>query len=167
MRSIESEGDTIDQAIENALRALNVTRDQVEIEILTGATRGLLGFGGTLVIVTPNAESQGHRMFESSWRGLEPPRHVHVFSLRALQTCCEKAGLRIRLLRTSEQSAAWIWTSSRAIQEQQNPTNAGVKWGMLLNGLLFQVRERRELRALGNAGEELVAVADCTKSPPE
>jgi len=46
MRSIESEGDTIDQAIESALRALNVTRDQVEIEILTGATRGLLGFGG-------------------------------------------------------------------------------------------------------------------------
>jgi len=46
MRSIESEGDTIDQAIENALRALHVTRDQVEIEILTGATRGLLGFGG-------------------------------------------------------------------------------------------------------------------------
>src|SRR5207245_4812748 len=46
MRSIESDGDTIDQAIENALRALNVTRDQVEIEILTGATRGLLGFGG-------------------------------------------------------------------------------------------------------------------------
>src|SRR2546425_6789219 len=46
MRSIESEGDTIDQAIENALRALNVTRDQVEIEILTGASRGLLGFGG-------------------------------------------------------------------------------------------------------------------------
>src|SRR3989449_7052490 len=46
MRSIESDGDTIDQAIENALRALNVTRDQVEIEILTGAIRGLLGFGG-------------------------------------------------------------------------------------------------------------------------
>src|SRR5438477_6329969 len=46
MRSIESEGDSIDQAIEKALGALNVTRDQVEIEILTGATRGLLGFGG-------------------------------------------------------------------------------------------------------------------------
>src|SRR2546428_10629400 len=46
MRSIESEGDTVDEAIENALRALNVARDQVEIEIVTGATRGLLGFGG-------------------------------------------------------------------------------------------------------------------------
>src|SRR5947207_4545780 len=46
MRSIESEGDTIDQAIERALRALDVARDQVQIEILTDATRGLLGFGG-------------------------------------------------------------------------------------------------------------------------
>src|SRR2546426_1444383 len=46
MRSIESEGDTIDQAIEKALRALNVTRDQVQVEILTDAIRGLLGFGG-------------------------------------------------------------------------------------------------------------------------
>jgi len=46
MRSIESEGDTIDQAIERALRALDVARDQVQIEILSDATRGLLGFGG-------------------------------------------------------------------------------------------------------------------------
>jgi len=46
MRSIESEGDTIDQAIEKALQALNVTRDQVQVEILTDAIRGLLGFGG-------------------------------------------------------------------------------------------------------------------------
>ena len=46
MRSIESEGDTIDQAIERTLRALDVTREQVQIEILTDATRGLFGFGG-------------------------------------------------------------------------------------------------------------------------
>src|SRR5436853_588004 len=46
MRSIESEGDTIDEAIENALRALEVERDRVAIEILSDATRGLLGFGG-------------------------------------------------------------------------------------------------------------------------
>ncbi len=46
MRSIESEGDTIDEAIENALRALEVERDRVAVEILADATRGLLGFGG-------------------------------------------------------------------------------------------------------------------------
>ena len=46
MRSIESEGETIDQAIESALRALQVQRDRVEIDILADATRGLFGFGG-------------------------------------------------------------------------------------------------------------------------
>jgi len=45
MRSIEVEGDDIDQAIGNALRALGVERDRVQVEILSGATRGLLGFG--------------------------------------------------------------------------------------------------------------------------
>src|SRR2546426_4072604 len=47
MRSVESEGENIDEAIENALRTLQVRRDQAEIEILTDATRGLFGFGGT------------------------------------------------------------------------------------------------------------------------
>jgi len=46
MRSIESEGETIDQAIESALRALDVPRDQVQVDILMDATRGVLGFGG-------------------------------------------------------------------------------------------------------------------------
>jgi spoIIIJ-associated protein len=46
MRSIESEGDSIDEAIDKALRALEVDRDRAEIEILTDATRGLFGFGG-------------------------------------------------------------------------------------------------------------------------
>ena len=46
MQSIESEGDTIDQAIENALQVLKLERDRVEIEILSDATRGLFGFGG-------------------------------------------------------------------------------------------------------------------------
>jgi spoIIIJ-associated protein len=46
MRSIESEGSTIDDAIETALATLHVARDQVEIDILHDATRGVLGFGG-------------------------------------------------------------------------------------------------------------------------
>lgn len=46
MRSIESEGGTIDEAIANALSALRVTREQVEIDIIQDAARGVLGFGG-------------------------------------------------------------------------------------------------------------------------
>jgi spoIIIJ-associated protein len=47
MRSIETEGESIDQAIDKALQALSVERDKVQIEILADATRGLFGFGGS------------------------------------------------------------------------------------------------------------------------
>src|SRR5262249_25513815 len=46
MRSIESEADTIDEAIAKALAVLGVGREQVEIEILTDAEKGFFGFGG-------------------------------------------------------------------------------------------------------------------------
>ncbi|TMA46670.1 MAG: KH domain-containing protein [Deltaproteobacteria bacterium] len=46
MRSVECEGDSIDEAIAKALGTLQVERDRVEIEILADATRGLWGFGG-------------------------------------------------------------------------------------------------------------------------
>jgi spoIIIJ-associated protein len=45
MRSIEGEGSTIDEAIARALTALGIGRDEVEIDILENASRGLLGIG--------------------------------------------------------------------------------------------------------------------------
>lgn len=45
MRSIETEAGSIDEAIEKALEALRVERDQVEVEILENSARGLLGLG--------------------------------------------------------------------------------------------------------------------------
>jgi spoIIIJ-associated protein len=46
MEPVEAEGHSIDEAIDNALRMLGVSRDRVEIEILENATRGLFGLGG-------------------------------------------------------------------------------------------------------------------------
>src|SRR5579862_3477235 len=46
MESVETEGDSIDAAIDAALRVLGTTRDRVEIEILANASRGLFGLGG-------------------------------------------------------------------------------------------------------------------------
>jgi 2-polyprenyl-3-methyl-5-hydroxy-6-metoxy-1,4-benzoquinol methylase len=51
----------------------------------------LLKKGGTLIAVTPNAESCGHRRFGSSWRGLEPPRHIHLFNQRTLRQLAVRA----------------------------------------------------------------------------
>ena len=46
MESVEAEGRSIDDAIEHALQRLGVTRDKVEIEILSNTPRGLFGLGG-------------------------------------------------------------------------------------------------------------------------
>lgn len=45
MDFVESEGDTIDAAIENALKLLGVERDKVTVEVVSEGRKGILGFG--------------------------------------------------------------------------------------------------------------------------
>jgi spoIIIJ-associated protein len=45
MDFMESEGDTIDQAIENALKALGVPREKITVDILSEGKKGIFGFG--------------------------------------------------------------------------------------------------------------------------
>ena len=40
--------------------------------------------GGVLVVLTPNTASFGHWMYGDNWRGLEPPRHLHLFNTMSL-----------------------------------------------------------------------------------
>lgn len=47
--------------------------------------RRILKDGGRLVIVTPNSKCLTHHFFKKNWRGLEPPRHLHIFSSGALK----------------------------------------------------------------------------------
>jgi SAM-dependent methyltransferase len=54
----------------------------------------LLRRGGRLWIETPNIESLGHAEFGSDWRGLEPPRHLVVFSPKSIEYALDQAGFR-------------------------------------------------------------------------
>jgi SAM-dependent methyltransferase len=47
--------------------------------------RRILKRGGKIVLCTPNSSSLGHRVFKENWRGLEPPRHLHLFSPQSLR----------------------------------------------------------------------------------
>jgi len=51
----------------------------------------LLKPGGWIWIETPNIESLGHQRYRSDWRGLEPPRHLVLFSRDALVQALEQA----------------------------------------------------------------------------
>ncbi|HJU63645.1 MAG TPA: Jag N-terminal domain-containing protein, partial [Candidatus Binatia bacterium] len=45
MDYVETEGDSIDKAIENALKQLGVERDEITVEVLSEGKKGILGFG--------------------------------------------------------------------------------------------------------------------------
>jgi len=55
--------------------------------------------GGRLVVSTPNASGLGHRLFGRDWRGLEPPRHLQVFTLDALENAVAQEGFRVEAIR--------------------------------------------------------------------
>lgn len=46
--------------------------------------RRILKPGGRLVCITPNVTSWCHALFKDDWRGLEPPRHLHIFTRQSL-----------------------------------------------------------------------------------
>jgi len=50
--------------------------------------------GGKLVLFTPNNASLGRRIFKESWRGLEPPRHLHLFSMQSMHGILAAAGFQ-------------------------------------------------------------------------
>lgn len=52
----------------------------------------LLKQTGQIVIITPNVASYGHLRFRRDWRALDPPRHLHLFSLGTLTTVVQRAG---------------------------------------------------------------------------
>jgi SAM-dependent methyltransferase len=54
--------------------------------------RRVLKPAGVLLSITPNVHSLGHRLFGRAWRGLEPPRHIFLFSGRTLQKLVAMAG---------------------------------------------------------------------------
>lgn len=52
----------------------------------------LLKPGGRLWIETPNMDAQGHVHFGRNWRGLEPPRHLVLFTYSSLVQALHEAG---------------------------------------------------------------------------
>ena len=55
--------------------------------------RRLLKPGGQMTMVTPNGDSYGHRRFGAHWRGLEVPRHLHIFSPGSLALVAKSLNL--------------------------------------------------------------------------
>jgi len=57
MTTVEKVGRTVDEAVDEALKEFNVTRDQVEVRVLNAGSKGILGIGVKPVRVRVSFES--------------------------------------------------------------------------------------------------------------
>lgn len=114
--------------------------------------------GGLLVAVTPNVESYGHKRFGGCWRDLDPPRHLHLFSVGTLMVCAKKAGFRSVETWTTSVNAAIIYLDSRDIQVSGKHKNRFIhqSLGRLAQAAVFKLKEFFLSRWRSGIGEELV-----------
>ena len=122
----------------------------------------LLKPGGRLVAITPNAEALGHRVYGRDWRGLEPPRHLVVYTARGLRVACAHAGLQVEHLEATARDAANLFLVSarirhmaarKLIQRQKAGDALPIRYR-----LLAALEQAGKLCGLG-WGEELVLTA--------
>jgi len=139
---------------------LNHVIEHVEDPIgLLAECRRILKPDGTLVIVTPNIESLGHQHFRDSWRGLEPPRHLYLFSIDTLRTSAGGAGFRNMHLGTSSRSARYMWMASHVMKKQGMFSDSDMTWRLRFGGLAFRIREEITRLVREPKGEELLLIA--------
>jgi len=119
--------------------------------------------GGQLLIVTPNNDSLGHRFFKENWRGLEPPRHLFVYSGSSMKKILEKSFFKRFQVTTRVNLARGILDYGMSIRKGGSTAarDASPQTGRALFGILESL-----LCSLGQpAGEEIVAVAHRDAGP--
>jgi len=118
--------------------------------------------GGTLWIATPNLSSSGHKVFGADWRGLEPPRHLVLFTAATLIATLTRAGFnRTRQVRAPF-SSQWYFACSHRISQDEDPLSTNA------SRLPRRLRLRAsiaDLQALlqPRCGEEIILIA---RRPP-
>lgn len=118
--------------------------------------RRLLKPNGTIIVVTPNSRSLGHRLFKSNWRGLEPPRHVMVHSLNSIRRAAFIAGFYEQGTWTTMVNANNIAFFSLEFCLKKKAIIRLIKPFNMFASLIFMFLERMILMYDATAGEDIV-----------
>jgi 2-polyprenyl-3-methyl-5-hydroxy-6-metoxy-1,4-benzoquinol methylase len=116
----------------------------------------LLKPGGFFWLATPNMDAPGHVQFGPDWRGLEPPRHLVLFSAKALALAMEQVGFIGLEFKPPGAVSEWFYTASHRIATHVRP-GADITLPAHLAGMAYQ--ENRLSLADPVTGEELVVIA--------
>jgi len=128
------------------------------IALLTECKR-VLQRDGKFVIKTPNIEGLGHKIFKDSWWGLDPPRHLNLFSLNSIKLCTRIVGFRIKMLRTICPLAVTNYRESKIIKKfQSRHFRNKTSKKMQFESILFWFFEELVRIFWRTAGEEIVLI---------
>lgn len=90
----------------------HVIEHVVDPAALVAESLRVLKPGGRCIVVTPNVHSWSHRLFGRHWRGLEPPRHLHLFTPQSLRNLVASGGAENIRIGTSARIASRIFCDS-------------------------------------------------------
>lgn len=90
------------------------------VSVLECAYR-LLKPGGRIWIETPNWRAVGRRIYGRAWRGLEPPRHLVLFTWDTLGVLLERAGFRNVEPMPVRAVTSHVFQASDALERGLNP----------------------------------------------
>jgi 2-polyprenyl-3-methyl-5-hydroxy-6-metoxy-1,4-benzoquinol methylase len=126
-----------------------------------GQCARLLKPSGKLVVTTPNFLSLAHKVFREAWLHLDPPRHLYLFSPRAMHRALDLAGLNLETCRTISRRVV-TWSGSSLIR--RNGRWPGMDVGLLpgrlrAEGQAFRLVENVVQLFWRSAGDELLMIA--------
>jgi len=123
---------------------------------------GLLTLSGTAVLIYPNPDGLGARLFRRRWAGWDPPRHLVIPPSQALAVAARRNGLRPLKVRTASRSFggfSWRVGSDSPLL----PSSVPAGWSGKLLQAISSGRFLKKASALGrclgiDGGEEIVVV---------
>jgi 2-polyprenyl-3-methyl-5-hydroxy-6-metoxy-1,4-benzoquinol methylase len=114
---------------------------------------------GRLVLVTPNTHSIGHRLYGSSWFHLDPPRHLHIFTVGTLTKLLTEAGFHTTKMGTTVRDADNVYIASRSVRRTRRYDMGSTHPRKLrLWGKGMQAIEWAWLRFDARVGEEIALI---------
>jgi len=116
--------------------------------------------GGLLVSITPNAQGWGHSHFGACWYGLDPPRHLLLFSRSTLQQIALKCGFRD--VKTWTTAARSLWTVRGSLRIESKQTMEQGMWPAIkrrIREVTLHTAAVTAQRRNPDAGEECVLSA--------
>ncbi len=120
--------------------------------------------GGVLLAVTPNILSTSHKFFGQYWRGLEPPRHVYLFSELTLKEIAIESGFNNYQTWTTAAHGHYFALSSLELKkhhssETKDCNNKSSSLSLKLQALVFQIWEKLIYLTNKSSGDECILKA--------